>query len=146
MRDKLPAFALGVLATLLAMHVVPPLAANTTSLGRRKAVGEKAFILTVNLQFTTHGVANALVREWTRAAEYCLANENFLFAYEMAQSDQDPLRYMVIERYRSKADYLGAHRSSTAFKEFRPKMKELQTRGDVVVSGASYNELGVGFT
>ena len=27
MRDKLPAFALGVLATLLAMHVVPPLAA-----------------------------------------------------------------------------------------------------------------------
>ena len=29
---------------------------------------------------------------------------------------------------------------------FRPGMKALQASGDVVVSGSSYNELGVGFT
>ena len=86
------------------------------------------------------------MHEWSKAAAYCLANEKFLYAYEMAQSDQDPLRYLVTERYRSKADYLGAHRSSSAFKEFRPKMKELQNSGDVIVTGSSYNELGVGFT
>jgi hypothetical protein len=29
---------------------------------------------------------------------------------------------------------------------FRPGMKALQASGDVVVTGSSYNELGVGFT
>ena len=58
-------------------------------------------------------------KEWAKAADYCLANEDFLFAYELAQSDQDPLRYLITERYRSKADYLGAHRSSSAFKVTR---------------------------
>ena len=42
---------------------------------------------------------------------------------------------MIYERYRSKADYLGAHRSSPAFLQFRPKMKALQDAGDVLISG-----------
>ena len=75
-----------------------------------------------------------------------MRNEPFLYAYEIAQSDQEPLKYLITERYRSKADYLGAHRSSSAFKTFRPRMKALQNRGDVIVTGSSYQELGVGFT
>ena len=34
----------------------------------------------------------------------------------------------------------------TLTQAFRPGMKALQASGDVVVSGSSYNELGVGFT
>eukprot|EP00321_Phaeocystis_globosa_P019403 CAMPEP_0118814280 /NCGR_PEP_ID=MMETSP1162-20130426/3461_1 /TAXON_ID=33656 /ORGANISM="Phaeocystis Sp, Strain CCMP2710" /LENGTH=129 /DNA_ID=CAMNT_0006744147 /DNA_START=105 /DNA_END=494 /DNA_ORIENTATION=+ len=117
-----------------------------TSLGRRKATQERAFVLNVGLTFRSQGVADGFIKEWSKAADYCLANEDFLFAYELAQSDQDPLRYLITERYRSKADYLGAHRSSSAFKAFRPGMKALQASGDVVVTGSSYNELGVGFT
>ena len=146
MRDKLPAFVLGLLTALTATHLTPKLTGSFTALGRRKATGEKAFVLNVVLQFRDRVTAESLVRDWRLAADYCLANEDFLFAYEMAQSDQDPLRYAVMERYRSKADYLGAHRSSPAFKEFRPKMKALQSSGDVVVTGSSWNELGVGFT
>jgi len=36
------------------------------------------------------------------------------------------LRYLIYERYRSKDDYLGAHKQSQAFAAFRPKMKALQ--------------------
>jgi len=162
-----------------------------TTLGRRKATQERAFVLNVGLSFRSQGVADGFIKEWGRAADYCMANEDFVFAYELAQSDQDPLRYIITERYRSKADYLGAHRSSSAFKvtsprapcpwharvphamfralhampacsmqcllsvlrawprsvqAFRPGMKALQASGDVVVTGSSYNELGVGFT
>ena len=64
----------------------------------------------------------------------------------MAQSDKDPLVYQIYERYASKADYLGAHRSSPAFKAFRPRMKALQDAGEVNVSGSSFVEIGLGFT
>ena len=137
------AFACGVMATVGAMHLT---GGPTTALGRRKATSEKAFVLNVGLQFRSQAVADGFVKEWGKAAAYCLRNEAFLFAYEIAQSDQDPLKYLITERYRSKADYLGAHRSSSAFKEFRPGMKALQTSGEVVVTGSSYTELGVGFT
>ena len=58
----------------------------------------------------------------------------------------DPLKYVIIERYRSKEDYLGLHRSSPAFHEFRPRMRALQNEGKVTVTGSSFRELGVGFT
>ena len=29
-------------------------------------------------------------QEWGRAADYCLANEDFLYAYELAQSNPNP--------------------------------------------------------
>ena len=125
-------FFLGVLA----MAAVTQLTMTPkTTLGRRKATQEKAFLLNVGLIFRSQGVADGFIKEWGRAADYCLANEGFLFAYELAQSDQDPLRYLITERYRSKADYLGAHRSSPAFLQFRPKMKALQDEGAVLISG-----------
>ena len=110
-------FFLGVLA----MAAVTQLSmAPTTTLGRRKATKDKAFVLNVGLQFRNQVVADGFITAWGKAADYCLANEDFLFAYELAQSDQDSLRYIVTERYRSKADYLGAHRSSSAFKVSSP--------------------------
>ena len=108
--------------------------------------GEKAFVLAVTLQFRDEATVQALLPAWAAAADWCIEHEPFLFMYEMAHSDQDPLRYTVIERYRSKADYIGAHRHSPAFKAFRPKMKALQDSGAVVVTGGSYLETGLGFT
>ena len=137
------AFAFGVMTTVFVMQLS---GRPTTTLGRRKATNEKAFVLNVGLQFHSQDAAESLVREWGKAAAYCLKHEPFLFAYEISQSDQDPLKYLISERYQSKAHYLGAHRSSSAFKEFRPSMKALQSRGDVVVTGSSFQELGVGFT
>lgn len=112
------AFLLGVLAmTAVTQLTMTP----KTTLGRRKATQERAFVLNVGLSFRSQGVADGFIKEWGRAADYCMANEDFVFAYELAQSDQDPLRYIITERYRSKADYLGAHRSSSAFKVTSPR-------------------------
>jgi hypothetical protein len=36
------------------------------------------------------------------------------------------LRYLIYERYRSKADYLGPHKQSSAFNYFRPILKSMQ--------------------
>lgn len=64
----------------------------------------------------------------------------------MRRSDKRPHTFLVTERYRSKEDYLHVHRTSDAFKSFRPKMQAMQESGDVVVSGDSFVELGLGFT
>ena len=149
LRDVLVALA-SVLATLLVVHAthaahVPP-GMYTTTLGRTKATAEKAFVLSVGLQFRDKGSAETLLKAWEQAARYCIEHEPFLFAYEVAQSDSDPLKYVILERYRSKLDYTGAHRRSPAFKAFRPQMRAMQDSGAVTVSGQSYQELGIGFT
>ena len=135
-----------ILGTLLVERLHHRLLVPTTTSGRAKAVGEKAFVLSVSLQFSDAATSTELLSAWKDAADWCYTHEDFLFAYEVAQSDKDPLKYVIIERYRSKDDYTGAHRTSPAFKRFRPKMRALQESGRVVVTGDSYQELGFGFT
>ena len=62
-----------------------------TTLGRRKATQERAFVLNVGLSFRSQGVADGFIKEWGKAADYCMANEPFLFHYEVARSDKDPV-------------------------------------------------------
>lgn len=142
--------AVAALSSLFSVGIVTlvsqPDGRRSTTTGRAKSVGDNAFVLSVGLQFTDSASAASLLDSWSKAAKWCLNNEPFLYAYEVAQSDKDNLSYVILERYRSKADYVGAHRRSPAFKEFRPKMRELQDLGKVKVSGSSYVELGLGFT
>lgn len=107
--------------------------------------GARAFVLRVDLTFVDAADARALVRAWGEAADWCRAREPFLLHYEIAQSDAEPLKYSIYERYRTKEDYLGPHKSSEAFRKFRPQMRALQDAGKLVVSGESFVELGVGF-
>jgi quinol monooxygenase YgiN len=138
--------ALAVTSALaVAWWAVVPAAGGATTLGRRKVRGERAWTLAVDLKFQDAAAAATLVRAWREAADYCLEHEPFLYHYEVSKSDKDPLRYLVYERYRSKADYLGAHRQSVAFNAFRPIMKAMQDEGRVVVTGESWDELGEGF-
>ena len=74
---------------------------HRTISGHSKMRGEKAFVLAVTLQFRDELDAKTLLPAWAAAADYCIEHEPFLFMYEMARSDQDPLRYTIIERYRS---------------------------------------------
>lgn len=136
------AFTLTLTLSLQAFHGP----SHSTTLGRDKAQGEKAFVLSVGLNFQDSDTADELLKAWATAAAWCLEHEPFLFAYEVAQSDTDPLKYVIIERYRSKEDYTGPHRRSPAFKAFRPQMRALQDSGRVSVTGQSYREMGIGFT
>jgi quinol monooxygenase YgiN len=120
-------------------------AATTTTTGRVKQRGEKAFVLAVELQFEAQEDADYVVEQWQVVTDYCFASEPFLYHYEISQSDQDPLKYFMYERYRSKEDYLSIHKTSEAFLKFRETLKSMQDSNKVAVSGHSYNELGVGF-
>jgi len=115
--------------------------------GERGRNIERAFVLRVDLKFMNVDDANALIAAWGEAADWCRANEEFLWHYEISRSDQDETgtTFSIYERYRSKEDYLRSHKESAAFKTFRPKMQALQDAGRLVVSGSSFIELGVGF-
>jgi len=139
-------FLLGCAVASIAHLFLPALMQNTTTTGRPKASGDNAFVLRVGLQFTNPAAASTFVSDWSKAAAYCMREERFLFHYEVSQSDKFPLQYMIVERYRSKRDYVDTHRHSKAFAEFRPKLKALQDNGEVTVTGDSWIELGVGFT
>ena len=132
-----------IIATLMLTSL--PFQVRTTS-GRTKMRGENAFVLNVGLTFRTEATASELMAEWSKIADYCYKHEPFLFAYEFARSDKKDNVYVVTERYRSKEDYLKAHKSSAAFLAFRPVMRRMQDAGDVVVTGDSFVELGLGFT
>ena len=134
-------------ATLLCSAAVPYMRGDHyTTTGRAKAKGENAFVLSVGLEFQNTDDAKELLAAWSKAADYCIKHEPFLYAYEVAHSDQYENKYVIIERYRSKEDYTGAHRQSSAFHAFRPIMRELQNAGKVKVTGQSYTEMGIGFT
>jgi len=118
-------FALGVVATVAVMQLMPRAASSAgqtppqTTLGREKRRGERAFVLAVELRFSNEKDAKVpacvraaarapialssgihsralgkqeLVSAWSEAANYCMANEPFLFHYEVSRSDKDPVR------------------------------------------------------
>ena len=91
-------------------------------------------------------IANRVLSAWKAAADWCYDNEPFLLAYEVSLSDQRPLTYFVTERYRSKDDYLARHKKSVAYDKFRPLLQRAIDGGDVVVTGESGDETGLGFT
>jgi len=125
-------------------HMSTESVAITTN-GRTKVRGEKAFVLAVQLEFESHNDAESIFAKWHEATDYCFLKEPFLYHYEASQSDQNPLLYMIMERYRSKDDYLNIHKTSEAFQTFRAELKKLDEEGKVKIIGHSYNELGIGF-
>ena len=75
------ALAYAAVFTLTRQHGVP-----LTAIGRAKARGEKAFVLSVTLDFQDEATANGLVEAWREAADWCFLNENFLYACNAAMS------------------------------------------------------------
>lgn len=73
------ALAYAAVFTFTKNHAVP-----FTALGRAKARGEKAFVLSVTLDFQDEATANDLVEAWRVAADWCFLNENFLYACKAA--------------------------------------------------------------
>ena len=78
-RDALVALTASV-ATLLIHYVAQHHGAYYTTLGRPKAKGERAFVLSVGLQFRDNTSAQDMLRAWSSAAAYCVQHEPFLFA------------------------------------------------------------------
>ncbi|CAJ1954475.1 unnamed protein product [Cylindrotheca closterium] len=111
----------------------------------RPRIPGTAWTLTVTFTFTDEEDQKQILEEWRSVTKYCAEKEPFLFHYEVGRSDADPLKVHMVERYKSKDDYLTKHKTGEEFLKFRPKLKALQDAGKVTIEGFSYQELGYGF-
>uniref|UniRef100_A0A7S1BQ96 ABM domain-containing protein n=2 Tax=Corethron hystrix TaxID=216773 RepID=A0A7S1BQ96_9STRA len=111
---------------------------------RRRA--QKAWTLCVTIAFQNESDMESILDEWKKLAGYCARKEPFLLHYEVGVSDSDALTIHVLERYRSKTEYLQIHKKSDEFLKFRPKLAKLQEENKVTIDGFSYRETGLGFT
>ena len=105
-----------------------------------------AFSLLVTLQFTAEEHKEAFLKYISPLAKYVNAKEPDTIAYKVLLSDKDPLRVLIMERYKDRENaFLKVHRTSEPFLEFRPKLQALQEAGFVNVVGESYDDSDVGF-
>lgn len=104
------------------------------------------FSLFVTLQFTANEHLQQFLRDLQPVADHVREYEPDTLSYEVLLSDKDPLRVLVMERYRNRDHaYLVVHKSSTPFLEFRPKLQAMIAAGYVAMSGESYLDANVGF-
>ena len=120
---------------------------------------QQAFVLAVNLKFTTLANRDAFLQLIDPVCKDVLANEAPLskqsttssttettLSYKVAISDKDPLMVLILERYSDKENgYLKVHRSGSEFLKFREKLKAMQEEGVVVIEGESYLETELGY-
>lgn len=106
---------------------------------------DRAWMLIVKLTFTSEASLQTFLRDFAPMAAAVRDHEAGTLSYEACQSDKDPLSITLVERYRTKADYLDYHKSTRHFLKFRPRLQKLQDSGEVVVTGESVTELGLGY-
>ena len=96
--------------------------------------------------------ASPEARKWQRAqpfaifapeARWCRDHEPGTLSYEWARSDSNDRAIIVVERYADKETaYAAVHKSSDAFKTFRPQLAALEP----VITGHSYVASDIGYT
>ena len=104
------------------------------------------FSLLVTISFDSIEYKQQFLKDFKPLADYVKTMETDTLAYEVLLSDSDPLKVLILERYRDKENaYLKIHKSSVPFLAFRPKLQAMQEKGHVTISGNSYIDSGVGF-
>ena len=104
------------------------------------------FSLMVTAQFEAVEYKEQFLLDIAPVAKHVQSSEPETLAYEVLLSDKDPLQVLVLERYKDKENaYLTVHKSSAPFLTFREKLKSMQDKGQVTISGHSYLDSGVGF-
>ena len=106
------------------------------------AIPDHAFVLIVSVTLRSAEQMAQLERTFQPLASYIVANEPTTLSYELLKSDRDPNRAAIIERYADKENaYKRVHRTSAAFRAFRPVLQEMGAQLD----GHSYVQTGLGF-
>ena len=97
------------------------------------------FSLLVHLQFESQVYLDQFLTDIGPLLEYVEHHEPQTTLYKVMISDKDPLKVMLLERYRDKETaYLQIHKSSKLFQEFRPKLAKLIEEKHVAMQGESY--------
>ena len=110
------------------------------------SVSDPAFSLLVKLEFKEESFKDQFLKDMAPLAKYVKEEEPDTLAYEVLFNDKDPLKVLVLERYKDKEiAFLKVHRSSLPFQEFRPKLKAMIDGGYVTMEGDSYIDSMLGF-
>lgn len=112
------------------------------SIARRNSV-DKAFYLGVVITFPNLNEKQKFIDIFTPLAQYVKEKELGTLSYELLESDKDPKRILISERYSSKDYYLKVHKTSPLFLKFREEFQQLIANG-TNVDGHSYYESGIG--
>jgi len=134
-------------------------AATPSTAALSSASEQQAFVLLVNLKFTTLEHRDTFLQLIDPVCKDVQANEGPLnvaagsssttettLSYKVALSDKDPLMAIVMERYSDKErGYLDIHRSGKEFQKFREQLKKMQEDGHVTIEGESYLETELGY-
>ena len=109
--------------------------------GVRSVQHTNVFVLCVSITFHERKSLEAFLLLFAPYAHFVKAHEMATLSYILMQSDKDPLRIQILERYKRKEDYLTTHRSSPEFLAFRAKMQAMVESKDISsVDGHSYIE------
>lgn len=104
------------------------------------------FSLIVNLEFKEEAFKDQFLKDIAPLAKYVKDDEPDTLAYEVLVSDKDPLKVLILERYKDKERaFFEVHRNSVPFQEFRPKLKAMMDEGHVTMTGESYVDSMLGF-
>ena len=79
------------------------------------------------------------IEGFSKLADYVFNKEPRTLSYELAQSDKEEKRLLVIERYVNKQAYTDIHRRSPDFISFRENLNKM----DVSIEGHSYIETNI---
>ena len=114
----------------------------------RPAQHPGAFFLGVTITFSSPEDKAHFKELFRPLAQYVQDFEPDTLSYILSESDKDPLRVSILERYRDKNQaFLETHRSSPAFVAFKSKMGAMvEAKKITLVDGHSYLEqAGLGF-
>jgi quinol monooxygenase YgiN len=110
----------------------------------RRSESNVAFHLGVTITFPKREDKELFVDLFKPLARYVEDFELGTLSYQLLQSDSDPLRVHVMERYKDKEYFLNVHRNSSEFKYFRAELQKLYDKG-AKADGNSFVETGIGF-
>ena len=105
---------------------------------------DKPFNLLVTVSFTDQESEKIFLDSMLPYAAWVQANEPNTLQYNIMKTDKADrgIVYAIIEKYKNKErDFLGHHRNTPQFAEFRAVLKELQDEGKCVVQGESYYDV-----
>ena len=136
-----------------------PTGGSAVAASQQQQQQQQAFVLLVNLKFTTLDHRDTFLQLIDPVCKDVLANEGpsskqstsststeTTLSYKVAISDKNPLMVIVMERYSDKErGYLDIHRSGKEFQKFREKLKKMQEEGHVIIEGESYLETELGY-
>ena len=106
-------------------------------------VPKGAFFLLVEMEFKSVADREKAEAIFAPEARWCRDNEPGTLSYEWARSDSNDRAIVVVERYADKETaYASVHKSSEAFKKFRPQLAAL----DPAIRGRSYVASDIGYT